>query len=224
MNHFELPINRARALYTIPTAPPRARALELCGAREPLFLNANWRGESYTVCALGRESYVSDSILHADAHRALPFAPNSASSARGGEDRFNALVFLKDVRGLLSPGGVVAGTLSNRSSPRRLAAALTQRGNAADAAAFYTLRTSRKLLHETGLVDIRIFSVLPNWQAPLRLVEAESSTAKFAFRQELERRQKPLSVLGSFLRKLAIDSGLSAHLEDSIFFWGYKPT
>lgn len=235
MNNYELPLSRARALYTIPTIPKRARALELCGAREPLFRNADWRGEHCQVCVLDGKPGQSGE-LHADPASALPFAPGSfdlvilhktlddlSFAAHRSGSSFNALDFLVGVQKLVAPGGVVAGTLSNWSSPKRLASAARRNKTQLDAASFFTLLSCRTLVENSGLADVRLFSVLPNWQSPLRLVEAERCLARIAFTHELERRRSELSKLGFWARKLAVSCGLYLHLEDSIFFWGYKP-
>jgi SAM-dependent methyltransferase len=238
MKPYELPISRARALYAIPTAPPPNRALELCCAREPLFLEVAWRGESCTVCALDSATPAGahKNLKHADYRQPLPFAPGSfdlvvmhktlddlALAARRAGTQFDALRFVTGIGDLLAPGGVLAGCAGNRSSPKRLARKARDAQAASDSPALLTLGACRKLLQNAGFTDVRLFSLLPNWQSPLRLVEAQHAIAKIAFRHELESRRQHVSALNFWVRRLAVELGLYPYLEESIFFWGYKP-
>lgn len=228
--NYESPIGRARALYELPTAPQRGRLLELCCAREALF-DKNWRGEDAQVHHLVPSRCVGSPQI------ALPFAPESfdlvvlhktlddlAVSAGKLGSRFEPAAFLADVARLLTPGGVIAGCIGNRSSPKLLARRL--RGTLAehDSPAFLTVSKCRRLLQSTGWSDVRVFSLLPNWQTPLRLIEADSPVARIAFRRELESRRWQLSAWSYWSRRLIVDLALYPYLEESIFFCGCRAT
>jgi SAM-dependent methyltransferase len=240
MKPYESPVSRARALYRIPTAPQRNRVLELCCARAPLLLDCAWPGESRTVCLLDSTAtrHTNKDLCRADYRRALPFAPGSFDlvvlhktlddlkfTARQERTDFDVRQFCAQLADLLTPGGVIAGCISNAGSPKRFARSLsTRRGaTAANAYAFLTMRACRKLLQTTGFMDVRLFTVLPDWQSPLRLVDSEATVARFAFRYELEARRQRMSALDYFARRLIAELGLYSCLEESAFFLAYKP-
>lgn len=126
--------------------------------------------------------------------------------------------FMSEVLRVLSPGGVVAGTFDNATSPRHLRAKL--QGGAAGGR--ISTLSARGMLGELGLGDVKVFSLLPEADAPLRLVDVEGGVARLVFRRELQASRGSLSIVGFLMRWLVVEMRLSVHLEKSVFFWGRK--
>lgn len=223
-----------------PTAPKRNRALELCCQRDSLLLDCSWSGESRTVCTAGSENVpeIHPSLRQVDYGKPLPFEPGSFelillhktlddlrfASLRQRKE-FNAGQFVTQLAGLLVPGGVVAGCVGNAGSPKRIKRmlALQGAGAVADTQPFLTMRGSQRLLQMSGFVDIRLFSLLPDCDDPLKLVEFTPAVSRFGFRQEFEARRDQMSALSYWLRRCVAGLGLYPYFEESIFFWAYKP-
>lgn len=246
------PLDRARALYRIPTAPQPNRTLEICHGREPLLSEFNWPGEAHRACVtgaaaepgggqpnLGRRPAFASLTSFADR---LPFAAKSfdlvilhrtlddlAAASELHAARFDAAAFLNQVVDVLAPGGLVAGCVDNRHGLKRALRKLSRRwlggasrSEAADPAAAYSLSTLRALLVGAQLSDIRLFTLLPDCDAPMKLVDADAGISKLAFRSELEAQRHCLSPSAYLARRVAVELGLARHLESAIFFWGYR--
>lgn len=236
MKPYETALSRAQTLYRIPTAPTRNRVLELCVCREPLLLDYPWPGESKICCMLGAgaASGSNPALQYADFQKPLPYAAYDFDvmvlhqslddlivAARQADVAFDPKQFLTSLLPHLAPGGLIAGCLSNRSSAKLAWRRLARRGEAA--AAHFTLRGCRDLLLASGLSDVRVFTLLPNCAAPLKLVDIDPSVAKLVFRHELQARRPELRLPSYLIRRAAVELGLYPHLEESIFFFGYKP-
>jgi SAM-dependent methyltransferase len=243
MKPYALPTSRARALYGIPTAPKRNRALELCCRRDPLLLGCSWPGESHTVCKAGpgnapdaRATHAT--VRHVDYAMPLPFEPGSFElivlhrtlddlrlASRRQREEFDAGKFLSQLAGLLVPGGVVAGCVGNAGSPKRIKRMLAQRGidAATGSPPFLTMRSCGRLLQMSGFADIRLFSLLPDCDDPLKLIELTPTVSRFGFRQEFEGRRDQMPALSYWMRRFVAGLGLYPYFEESIFFWAYKP-
>jgi hypothetical protein len=240
MKPYALPRSRARALYGIPTAPKRNRVLELCCQRDPLLLDFSWPGESSMVCTASSESAptVPANVCKLDYGKPLPFEPSSFElvvlhktlddlrfTSRGQSKEFNPGEFLAQLAGLLVPGGLVAGCVGNAGSLKRAKRLLTLSGSdsTADTVPFLTMRSCRSLLQKSGFVDIRLFSLLPDRDDPLKLVEFTPAVSRFGFRQEFESRRDQMPASSYWIRRLVAGLGLYPYFEESIFFWAYKP-
>jgi SAM-dependent methyltransferase len=235
-------IDRARALYRIPTVPARNRTLELCCRREPVVLARPWRGSEHACCTIGApaltEYACSESagrFHQADLTAPLPFALQSfdlivlhrtlddlAASSQGG--MFDAQKFLAQLAKVLAPGGVVAGCLQNRHSLPSIVSRAAQRlGMTAPLEPpACSARELREALERAGLVDVRIFSLLPSSDSPLRLVDSDPRISRLMFRHEVNAGRSHF--LPFLMRRLAVELGLyRGLLTRSLFFWAYKP-
>lgn len=209
-------IDRIRALYRIPPAPG-PRTLDL------------FAGDAGCLDAV-----TPDCVPHrieAAAARSLPFDAATFDYAvlhgtldalrvrdgPAGPARCDA--FLRDVFRVLAPGGVVAGTAANESLVRRLLPA-TRRG---DRGAGLSLRTAERTLRSLGLVEVRVFTLVPNAQSPLRLVEVHDEVSQAFFATEVRRQRASLPWWGFLARDLLVRTGLYADLQPSLFFWGRRP-
>ena len=246
------PVDRARALYRIPTAPKRNRTLEICHGREPLLSEFNWPGEGHFACVTGAAAEPGGgqpnmgnrpafAALTSFADR-LPFAAKSfdlvilhrtlddlAAASELQPAGFDAAAFLNQVVDVLAPGGLVAGCVDNRYGLKRALRKLSRRwrGDAArsevaDSDAAFSLGTLRALLVGAQLSDIRLFTLLPDCDAPMKLVDADAGISKLAFRRELEAQRHCLSPSAYLARRVAVELGLARHVESAIFFWGYR--
>ena len=240
MTPYASPIDRVKALYRIPTAPARNRTLEVCCAGGPLVLAGPWRGEGHACCTIGATAEgpdvsVAASGLHcADLGDSLPFESQSFDlvvlhrtlddlAATSPGDTARGEHFLAQVAGLLAPGGVVAGCLQNRDRllliARRAASKLGVAPPARRAA--YSVRDLKRMLERAGLVDIRVFSLLPNCESPLRLIDIDPKVSRLMFRHELNAGRGQL--LPFVAKRLAVELGLYRRLVTrAFFFWAYK--
>jgi hypothetical protein len=240
MAPYASPTDRARALYRIPTAPARNRTLELCCRRGPVVLARPWRGSDHACLAIGplTESAGSDSACRfhqSDPSARLPFAAQSFDlivlhrilddlTASSKESAFDAQDFLARLAELLTPRGVVAGCLQNRHSLASIVGRAAQRLGVTLSleSAAYSARGLREVLEGAGLADIRIFSLLPSSDSPLRLIDIDRKISRLMFRHEVNAgRSKFLPFL---TRRLAAELGLyRGLLTRSLFFWAYRP-
>jgi SAM-dependent methyltransferase len=240
MKPYETPADRLRALYRIPTAPPPNRVLELCcGPERTLFVDGDWPGESRTVCLIGpQQTRATTAEVHtASIGQPWPFAPGSFDlvvlhktlddlhfAASNGGTALEPRAFLAQVGDLLTAGGLVAGCASNATGMNALLrrTGLRRVEVNKDDHAFLTASGCQSLLHSSGYHEIKTCVVLPSWNSPLRLVESEAQVARVAFRSELEATRPRISPFSYAVRRLVCELGLYRHLEDSLFFWGYK--
>lgn len=237
---YDKDIDRIRALYRIPTGPTRDRTLHIGAGDLPPIIDDRWRARGGVTCGLVVDGPLR-SAHDGGARGDLPLVPKEGPLpfADGDFDRIilhgtlDALLagtkgaarmalgrlFMAEVLRVLAPGGVVAGTFDNSTSPYHLRANL--RGGSA-AGARVSARSARGILAQFGLGDVKVFSLLPEADAPLRLVDTEGGVARLVFRRELQASRGSLSSIGFLLRWLVVELRLSTSLEKSVFFWGRK--
>jgi SAM-dependent methyltransferase len=242
MTPYASPVDRAKALYRIPTAPRRNRTLEVCCGRAPFVLAGPWHGSGHACLTIGAlpptEAVCSEDVerFHqADLSAPLPWASQSFDlivlhrtledlSAPSQAASFDVKGFLAQIGKVLAPGGVVAGCLQNRHSLRWIAGRAARRLGASvpHEHAAYSVRELRNLLETAPLVGSRIFSLLPNCDSPLRLVDTDPKISRLMFRHELiAARSRPLPY---FAKRVAVELGLYGTLVTrAIFFWACKP-
>jgi SAM-dependent methyltransferase len=211
-------IDRIRALYRIPPAPrPGARTLDLftgdAGSLDPA-------APACVPCRIDADAggplpFDAASFDYAVLHGTLDAL--SASDGQAAAARRDAL--LTDVFRVLAPGGVVAGTAANESLVRRLLPAARRGARGAG----LSLRTAERALRSLGLVEVRVFTLVPNAQSPLRLVEVHDEVARAFFAAEVRRQRTSLPWWGFLVRDLLVRTGLYADLQPSLFFWGRRP-
>ena len=244
MTPYATAADRARALYRIPTAPRRNRTLEICHGRDPLLWHGPWPGEGHVACVVGAAAPAAGGAgigcVSAALGAALPVAPQSfdlvilhrtlddlsdLSMAALAPKRFDAQDFLLQVADALAPGGLVAGCVQNRASLPgivRTAQRAFGIGRAQAAEFHFSPRGLRRMLACAALGEIRIFSLLPHSDAPLKLIDSDATVSRLAFRRELDARRRHLGRAAFALRRLAVELGGYRHLEPSRFFWASK--
>lgn len=247
LKRYEFPLDRARFLYRIPTAPNSNRTLELYHAGEPLLGAGDWPGIDKTICRVGadrlagslEESSGTDrSPTHLDWRMPLPFVNQSfdmvilhrvlddlAALPDKERHKFNPALFLENVSTALAPGGIVAGCVDNRWSLKALTQKLKHLASPAHGTIptrFFTLRNLNKALSNAGYSDIRLFTLLPNCSAPSKLIDTDPVVSRMAFRNELKITHHVSLTPGYLVRRAMVELGMNRLLEDSIFFWASK--
>jgi hypothetical protein len=245
MTPYEKPVDRVRALYRLPTAPDPQRTLELCCDRRPVVVAGRAAEEDRVCCVIGAADAATwdETAVHwlpqSGPITSLPLASRSFDlvvlhrtlddlEARVQDSpRFDARGFLSNVVEMLVPGGLIAGCVQNtgsfRSIARRWAQALHLRGRG-DGQGHYSLNQLRGMLEEAGLSNVRTFSLLPNADAPLRLIDTDAKVAELVFRQDLDAARASMSMLSFLVKRASLTLGLHRRFQaDCIFFWACKP-
>jgi len=209
-------IDRIRALYRIPPVSG-PRTLDLfagdAGCLDPAAQDCvPCRVDAAPARPLPFDAGVFDyAVLHGTLD-ALSATDGPATPARRE-------ALLREVFRVLVPGGVIAGTAANASFVRRFLPA-ARRGSRG---AGLSLRTAERALRSLGLVEVRVFTLVPNAQSPLRLVEVHDEVAQAFFAGEVRRQRASLPWWGFLARDLLVRTGLYADLQPSLFFWGRRP-
>jgi hypothetical protein len=225
------PADRVRALYRIPSTPFRNRTLEICHGREPLLPGHRWPGEGpptevvipddgTPLAKLAQWAPQSFDLIIL--HRTLD---DLASAARGAAP-FDAQAFVDHVASLLVPGGVVAGCVHKRDRVRStLSRAVHWWRNAPSTAvpSHWSVSALRRMLVLAHLSQIRTFTLLPQTDAPLKLVDDDRRVARFAFHHEADVMRRYLSATAFQVRRLAVACDLPRRWEPAVFFWACKP-
>lgn len=244
-HHFESAIARARALYRIPTAPNSNRTLELCHTDEPILNGFAWPGSGVATCKLDinisaeiRDSQTADAGTVIGLQQPLPFSDSSfdmvilhrtldqiAQSSRHAGRQFDAAQLFGHVSRVLVSGGLIAGCIDRRTRLKSLLRRASGTGigpSSSRSPAQFSPSPLRQMLSDTNFTDIRLFHLLPNAAAPLRLVDMDPAISKLAFRHEIQCARRSWSPSGYLARRVAVDLGLYSWLEESVFFWAYK--
>jgi SAM-dependent methyltransferase len=237
---------RLRAIYQLPTPPGNAAVLELHLSDAGRVLDDQWPAESLVSCRLtpelARPWRASDlknrrHDCEASYHESLPFAPGSfdvvllhhtldelASVFRQKRPRQVVDQWLRQVASILRPGGLVVGCGLNRTSPgswlRRAGAGSTTA--AAEVRALSVLSCETALL-QAGFCNPEVFNLLPDSTTPRAIASVEAGASKRSFRHALDATRESLHLPGYLARKALVELSLNRFLEDTLFFWGYKP-
>jgi SAM-dependent methyltransferase len=247
MKPFESDAGRTRMLYRLPTAPPRGRTLEIRVRGQGPVLDDAWPGESRLSCVLtGSSERAQESeagghpvrVLLSHFAAPLPLPAGSVDRivlhgtldalhelARREGRRFRAAEFLRAATDLLVPGGLVAGCVRNRHDPRHVWKHLLARSTrrADGVRSHYSYGSCRALLAGAGLEAIRLHTLVPDADSPVKLVELDPQVSRFVFGHELEARRNRLGIIDYWLRRAVLAAGLYPRMEPSMFFWGYRP-
>ena len=240
MKPYETDLGRIRALYRIPTAASSRCILEVCAEGQSFVLDGELSPLKRATCVLTGDGEGSIKIVQSPIEPSFQCAHECESFdlivlhgtldalftiADTSGAKFDPCRFIRQLAALLSPSGVIAGCVSNGSNPRQLIHRFSNfRGW--KFSAFYWTRITiggcASMLRQAGLNDIRVYNVLPNASAPMKIVETQRDVAHFAFGRALEARRPELSIVGYWTRRLVLEFDLYPFIEKSIYFWGSR--
>jgi hypothetical protein len=214
MTPYAAPQDRARALYRLLDPPPPCRTLELCWNRAPLQPGAP---EQSVAIDLSKDR---DASALAAASFDLVVLHRTLDDARAPQ----AQVLLTEAAQLLRAGGIVAGCVDNAASLWSIAARWTRRARhaapAREGAAGLDEPGLRDALSTAGFVDPRVFALLPDADAPLRLVETDAAVFRAVLRRALSASPASPSLA---VRRIALETGrYSRRFARALFFCAVK--
>lgn len=254
MRPFEPGMERARALYRIPPVTTPGKTLEVCLEGQSLLREADWPGEKRSICVLHRSNATlpetrpsnSDSnvtIHHATLRGNLPYGKNTFDRIilHGTLDQLPLLAetdnpissaerFIARLIALLASEGILAGCVQNRLSIknvlRRAAwrfkkfAGMTPPTHNCPLSAF----SCHRVAEQAGLINIRMFGLVPNRDAPIRAFQIEPKLSRSIAKRQLLGLKPPLVSRHHYaIRHLLAETGIGHLVDESIFFWGKKP-
>lgn len=243
---YESPEARLRKIYQIPTPPGNAAALELYLSERGMVMDEHWPAELIVSCRLtpvvsrpwdmagGRTRPYA---CEASYREPLPFANNTfdvvilhhtldelASLFLMRSSLLVAKDWLTQIASIIRPGGLVVGCGLNKTNPRSWILR-EKRTSTTYSEKFRALgvMSCGKVLTSAGFCDVQVFSLLPNAKDPRSIVSVEAGASKRAFAHELESTRESLDLPGYLARKTLVALSLNRFLEDTFFFWAYKP-
>jgi len=233
-------------MYRVLPAPVRNRVLEICFKTPPILAGFSWPGERAVACHLQRGVAKSTcenlnaadlGICVADYQRELPFPPasfdlvichRSLDRLAAEDDSFRdprALeAFIARASNVLAAGGILAVCATNATAITRWRRRWGRHKSSISDLAAGSLSPAgwRKLLMRSGLQRTQSFMVLPDADAPLRLVNTDTDLSRIGFRREIESIRASLSFPGYLLRRALVEMSLYRHLEESVLAWGHR--
>lgn len=245
MKPYESPLSRVRAMYRVLPSPVRNRVLELCFNTPSILSGFSWPGECALACELYRGAANAPAGVHragnervcvADYRRDLPFAAASfdlvichqslerlAAEDSAMRDPRILTSFIRRVSNVLVENGILAVCVTNATTLARWKGRW-RHGNAHERVAKATLSINgwRTLLSSSGFRDVQSFSILPDANAPLRLINTDSDLSRIGFRREIEAARGSLSFTAYLLRRALVEMSLFRHLQASVLAWGHR--
>ncbi len=246
MKPYQSGIARLRAIYQLPTPARTAAVLELHLSDRGRVVDSQWPAELVVTCRLTATASrlwnvtgikTQPDECDASYHQPLPFAPQTfdvvilhhtldelASVFCQTSPRQVAADWLRQIASIIRPGGVVVGCGRNRSSPKSWRRHLGETSTSA-AVPRMPLGTlsCHALLTRAGFHDPQVFNLWPDSTEPSTIACVDWIASKRAFRYELESRRAALNLPGYLVRRIMVELGLNRFLEETLFFWGYKP-
>jgi hypothetical protein len=241
---YEPDAARVRAMYRLLAPSSGARTLEVCFGAPPILAADDWRGE-HAVVALGaptrspadrgaeartRSAHVQWQwqmpepgafdlvVLHRTLDR-LASVHSSACDTAALEALFASLSTL------LVPRGVLVVTVANggRLARWRIAHRGGTSKDTGNGGARLSWARLRRLFAAGGFVDVQSYNVLPDADAPLRLVNTDADLSRVGFRRELAFMQSSLPLPSYLLRRAITEVALNRHIEHSLLASGARP-
>lgn len=245
MKPYESALSRVRAMYRVLPIPAPNRALELCFNTPSILSDSSWPGEYALACDLypgvargsaGVHRATDERVCVADYRRDLPFAAASFDivichqslerlAAEDGSMRDPRILasFIRRISNVLVQDGILALCVTNATMLARWKRRW-RKGNADDGVARGSLSIDgwRTLLTSSGFQRIQSFSVLPDADAPLRLINTDSDLSRIGFRREIESVRSSLSFPAYLLRRALVETSLFRYRQPSVLAWGHR--
>lgn len=206
---------RVATLYRLRSVPPGRRTLLLTVPGRDLLAAEGWDGDvvsdfvGYGCDNLYRHPDASFDrvVLHWSYGEFVATPPRRRAARQRAE-------LLREVRRILTPGGVVAGCVVNYLNPSE---------NLRWPLLGWTGRQIRRELAAGGFEQIRVGTVLPSADAPWMLISQDRHAARSYFRLHHERNRDMLNPLSRWARHLLVEAGLAQYLQGSVLFSGHAP-
>ncbi len=164
-------------------------------------------------------------ILHGTLDQ-LPLLAEIDSPIRSAEKLVSKLT------DFLSSEGILAGCVQNRwsikNSLRRIAWLFKKPLGITGAPLMRNWPLSafscHRIAEHGGLVNIRMFGLVPNRDAPIKAFQIEPKLSRSIAKRQLFGLKPPLVSKPHYaIRRLLAESGVGHLVDESIFFWGKKP-
>lgn len=246
MSCYDSPRARLRAIYQVPGPRHAQSVLELSFGGAPEILDEDWPAENRFFCQLLADLAAGPSSAEprqglrycsTPFSAGLPFPPQSfdqvilhftlddialqhaLASARETGD-----AWLKQIIEVLRPGGVLTGCGRNRSSPRYWLPRIYRFiGVGMPVRAVFGVGSCEQALGAAGLRDIQVFNLIHNAENPRTIISVRPHLSRPAFKHELQANRELFGGTAYFLRQIVVAASLNRFLEETLFFWGYKP-
>jgi hypothetical protein len=236
---YEAASARVRAMYRLLAPPSGGRTMEVCFGAPPILAASDWRGEHVGCILKGPGDGSTDDlvrlvdaqwqpapgtdrpfdliVLHRTLDRLASVHP-AASDARALEVLFGAL------SERLVPGGILAVTVANGAWLSQIRGSWRERNaHRQQATARLSWRRLRRLFAATGFSQVRSYNVLPDADAPLRLVDNDADLSRLGFRRELASMRSSLPPASYLLRSIVAELALNRHFEGWVLASGVRP-
>lgn len=206
---------RVATLYRLASVPAGRRTLLLTVPGRDLLPAEGWDGEvvsdfvGYGCDNLYRHPDASFDrvVLHWSFGEFVATPPRRRSAAQRAE-------LLREVRRILTPGGVIAGCAANYLIPAE--------GLRWPLFGWTGGRLTRELT-TAGFTRVRVGTVLPSADVPWMLISQDRRAARNYFRLHHGRNRETLGLLSRWTRHLLVEIGLAPHLQGSVAFSGRAP-
>ena len=240
MKPYEADASRVRAMYRLLAPPSGGRTMEVCFDSAPNLAAPDWRGEHVAWMVKAATPYhgTRASGHYADPqwlpampeghfdlivlHRTLDrlAAADAAACDTGALEGLFRLLYDRLVQ-----GGILVVTVANGAWLSRL-----RRGRPAgepkgkrDCGVQLSWRSLQRLFAAAGFVKVHSYNVLPDADAPLRLVDTDADLSRVGFRRELAFMRSSLPLRAYLLRRVAAELALNRHFEDWLLTSGARP-
>jgi SAM-dependent methyltransferase len=219
---------RIRVLYRIPAVPARGRVLELVVTGESILRGRNWASEHVVVDVSGPEGagglpFPDGSFDVVVVHRTLDRM--SALARRNGR-KFVVGDFLSQSARLLCDDGLVIGCVENRLGLDRVLRGVKRLFDRAvdDAtvAGPLSVLACHRALAAAGFKEIRLFNMLPDSDAPRRVMSIETSWSRSECKRQVEGMRGLVGPSSYAMWRILAELGVSQYLGTATFFWGRK--
>lgn len=243
MKPYEADAARVRAMYRLLAPPSGGRTMEVCFGAPAILADADWRGEHVAAVLRAPTQGPADAAgagtrfaagqwqwqmpVGADfdlvvLHRTLDRLASAHASAR---ETAALETLFRSLSKLVTPGGILVVTVANRTWLSRWRKPRLTRASSGtgDGGARLSWRRLRRLFAAGGFVQVQSYNVLPDADAPLRLVHTDADLSRVGFRRELAFMQSSLPLGSYLLRRAVAELALNREIEDWLLTWGARP-
>lgn len=229
---------RLRALYQVPCAGGKGSVLELKLDDEPWITDDTWPAAEVVRCRLTTDSDTcrkslsrTVSLLDCDASvgEELPFKPDyfdvvflhftldglASHFCASHRQPMTTETWLRRIRKILKPGGLVVGCTANRTSPKSWLGGVS--------CPPLGVHNAANVLKKCGFCDATVFNLLEDAANPRTIVSVATALSRRGFGRELESSRASLTSIGYLIRRAFVGLALNRFFERTLLFWASKP-